>query len=99
MLQHFRHIDYIEKPITNEKPKYYQVNDINFLVHNVAHIYHSDLTESLLPSNYDITIPERFLVSSSASHSSLHQGYLTTPKLLNIPYSHIYNVQLTSESS
>ena len=33
------HIGYIEVPITNEKPKYYQVNDINTLIHNVT--YHT----------------------------------------------------------
>ena len=32
------HIGYIEVPITNEKPKYYQVNDINTLMCNVTHI-------------------------------------------------------------
>ena len=31
------HIGYIEVPITNKKPKFYQVNDINTLIHNVTH--------------------------------------------------------------
>ena len=39
------HIGYIEVPITNEKPKYYQVNDINNLIHNVTHTYHPEITE------------------------------------------------------
>ena len=30
------HIGYIEVPITNEKPKFFQVNDINTLIHNVT---------------------------------------------------------------
>ena len=30
-------IGYIDVPITNEKPKYYQVNDNNTLKHNVTH--------------------------------------------------------------
>ena len=33
------HIGYIEVPITNEKPKYYQVNDMNTQTHNVTHTY------------------------------------------------------------
>ena len=33
------HIGYIEVPITNEKPKYYQVNVINSLVLNLAHTF------------------------------------------------------------
>ena len=35
------YIGYIEVPITNEQPKYYQVNDLNTLVHNVAHTHFS----------------------------------------------------------
>ena len=31
------HNGYIEVPITNKKPKYYHVNDINTLIHNVTH--------------------------------------------------------------
>ena len=33
------HIGYIEVPITNEKPKFFRVNDINTLIHNVTHTY------------------------------------------------------------
>ena len=36
------HIGYIEVSITDEQPKYYQVNDINSLVHNVVHTYHPE---------------------------------------------------------
>ena len=46
------HIGYIEVPITNEKPKFYQVNDINTLIHNVTHTYHPDITEPVAPTNY-----------------------------------------------
>ena len=42
------HIGYIGVPITNEQPKYYQVNDLNTLVHNVAHTYHPGITEPIL---------------------------------------------------
>ena len=40
-------IGYIEVPITNEKPKFFQVNDINTLIHNVTHTYHPEITEPL----------------------------------------------------
>ena len=46
------HIGYIEVPITNEKPKLFQVNDINTLIHNVTHTYHPDITEPLPQTNY-----------------------------------------------
>ena len=39
------HIRYIEVEITNEKPKFFQVNDINTLIHNVTHTYHPEITE------------------------------------------------------
>ena len=39
------HIGYIEVPITNENPNFYQVNDINTSIHNVTHTYHSDITK------------------------------------------------------
>ena len=38
-------IGYIEVPITNEKPKYYRVNDINTLIHNGTHTYHPEITK------------------------------------------------------
>ena len=39
------HNGYIEVPITNEKPKFYQVNDISTIIHNVTHTYHTEMTE------------------------------------------------------
>ena len=45
-------IGYIEVPITNEKPKYYHVNDINTLIHNVTHTYHHEITEIFPQTNY-----------------------------------------------
>ena len=68
------HIGYIEVPITNEKPKYYQVNDINTLKHNVTNTYHAEITELVPQTNYalqpqDNTVP---------SHQfSLHKLYVT----------------------
>ena len=46
------HIGYIEVPITNEKPKFYQVNDINTLIHNVTHTYLPEITEPVPQTNY-----------------------------------------------
>ena len=68
------HIGYIEVPITNEKPKYYHVNDINTLIHNVTHTYHPEITKIIPQTNYssqyeDDTVPFHQL--------SLHQIYMT----------------------
>ena len=89
------HIGYIDVQITNEKPKYYQVKDINTLIHNVKHTYHPDVTELVSPTNYavqpnDITVP--------AHQFSLHQLYMTDPTPSIIPSS-INNVQPTSHAS
>ena len=46
------HIGYIEVPITNEKPKFFQVNDINTLIHNVTHTYQAEITEPVPQTNY-----------------------------------------------
>ena len=42
----------IKVPIVNEKAEYYQVQEINSLVHNVAHTYHLEITERIGPTNY-----------------------------------------------
>ena len=89
------HIGYIEVPITNEKPKYYQVNDINTLVHNVAHTYHPDITEIIPRTNYST---QNDTETVSSPQFSLHQIYLTNSD--NPPTtSPIYNVQPTSHTS
>ena len=64
------HIGYIEVAITNEKPKYYQVNDINTLIHKVAQIYHPVITKLLPQTNYS-SQDNTELVSSH--QFSLHQ--------------------------
>ena len=46
------HIGYIEVPITNEKPTFYQVNDINTLIKNVTHTYHPEITEPVPQTKY-----------------------------------------------
>ena len=90
-------IGFIKVPITNEKPKNYQVSGINTLFHIVARIYHPDLTEPIPPSNYDLTIPDGI---SYASRFCLHLNYWTTPTVLVILSSHrLYNVQPTFETS
>ena len=89
------HIGYIEVPITNEKPKFFQVNDINTLIHNVTHTYHPDITEPLPQTNYIVqydnptTPPPQF---------SLHQIYMTNNDIPN-QTSPLYNVQPTSHTS
>ena len=46
------HIGYIEVPITNEKPKFFQVNDIHTLIPYVTHTYHPEITEPVPQTNY-----------------------------------------------
>ena len=89
------HIGYIEVPITIEKPKYYQVNDINTFIHNVAHTYHPELTEPIPQINYTVS-PN--LDTSSTKQFSLHQVYMTDSDSLPKPLS-IYNVQPTTHTS
>ena len=57
MLQHFLQdtLVYIEVPITNVKPKYYQVNAINTLIHNVTYTYHPEITERIPQTNYSVS--------------------------------------------
>ena len=86
------HIGYIEIPNTNEKPKYYQVNDINTLIHNVTYTYHPELTEPIPPTNYSIP-PEQ--QSTSSTPFSLHQVYMTNLNPLPTT-TYLYNVQPTS---
>ena len=89
------HIGYIEIPITNEKPKFFQVNDINTLIHYVTHTYHPDITEPLPQTNYIVqyddptTPPPRF---------SLHQIYMKNNDIPN-QTSPLYNVQPFSHTS
>ena len=90
------HIGYIEVPITNEQPKYYQVNDINSLVQNVPLTYHPDITEPIPLSNYNSPTQD---ISSATNHFSLHQIYMTSHTLHDTPLSNIYNVQPSSDTS
>ena len=89
------HIGYFEVPITNEKPKFYQVNDINTLIHSITHTYHPDITEPVPPTNYvvhydDSTIPP--------PQFSLHQICMTDSDIQHST-SPLYIVQPTSNIS
>ena len=64
------HIGYIEVPITNEKPKYYQVNDIHTFIHNVTYTYHPEITEPIPQTNYSVS-PNHDTFSTT--QISLHQ--------------------------
>ena len=45
------HIEYTEDPITNERPKYYHVIEINTLIHNVTHTYQPETTKIIPQTN------------------------------------------------
>ena len=81
--------------MTIENSKYYQVNDINTLIHNVTDTYHPELTEPIPPTNYSIP-PEQ--QSTSSTPFSLHQVCMTNLNPLPRTPS-LYNVQPTSHSS
>ena len=89
------HIGYIEVPITNEKPKFFQVNDINTLIHNVTYTYHPEITEPLPQTNYIVQYDDS---TTPPPHFYLHQIYLTNDDIPN-QTSPLYNVQPTSHSS
>ena len=88
-------IGYIEVPITDEKPKYYQVNDIITLIHNVTYTHHPEITEQFPPTNYSLS-PNYDTFSNT--QFSLHQVYMTNSDSISRTSS-IYNVQPTSHTS
>ena len=89
------HIGYIKVPITNEEPKFYQVNDINTLIHNVTHTYHPEITEPIPQTIYIVHYDDP---TTPHPQFSLHQFYLTHS---DIPHqiSSLNNVQPTSHTS
>ena len=91
-----RHIGYIEVPITKEKPKFFQVNDINTLIHNVTNTYHPEITEPVPQTNYIIHYDDP--TTPPPPHFSLHQFYMTNSDIPN-QTSPLYNVQPTSNTS
>ena len=90
-----RHIGYIEVPIRNEQPKYYQVKGVNTLVLNLAHTYHPDITEPIPLSNYNKPTQD---IPCLSNPFSLHQIYMTSPTLHDKPHSNIYNVKPTCDT-
>ena len=74
------HIGYIEVPITNEKPKFFQVNDINTLIHNVTYTYHPEITEPLPQTNYIVQYDDP---TTPPPHFSLHQIFMTNDDIPN----------------
>ena len=87
------HTGYIKVPITNEKPKDCQVNDVNTLIHNVTHTYHPDITELIPQRNYSL---QDKLESVPSHNFSLHQVYMTNSDTTPV-MSSLYNVQPTSK--
>ena len=88
------HFGYIEVSITNEKTKYYHVNDINTLIHNVTHTYHPEITENIPQINYS----SQYKDATAPFHQfSLHQVHMTNP---DIPTkTSLSNVQPISHTS
>ena len=89
------HYGYIEVPITNEKPKFFQVSDINNLIHNVTHTYHPEITEPFPQTNYIIHYDDH---TTPPPQFSLHQIYMTHFDIPN-QTSPLCNVQPTSHTS
>ena len=87
------HIGYIEVPITNEKPKFPQVNDINTLIDNVT--YHPEITEPVPRTNYIVQYDDP---TTPTPQFALHQYYMTNSDILH-QTSPSYNVQHTSHTS
>ena len=89
------HIGYIEVPNTNEKPNFFQVNDINTLIHDVTHSYHPEITESVPQTNYIINYDDP---TTPPPQFSLHQNNMTNS---DIPHQtpSLYNVQPTFHTS
>ena len=89
------HSGYIEVPITNEKLKFFQVKDINTLIHNVTYTYHPEITEPLPQTNYIVQYDDP---TTPPPQFSLHQIYMTNDDIPN-QTSPLYNVQPTSYTS
>ena len=89
------HIGYIEVPISNEKPKYYQVHDNNTLIHDVTHTYHPEITGIIPQTNYSSQYKDD---TTSFHQFSLHQVYMTNHDIPTTT-SPLYNIQATSHTS
>ena len=89
------HIEYIEVPISNEKPKFYQVHDINTLIHNATHTYHLEITEVVPQTNNSSQYKDD---TTSFHQFSVHQVYMANHDKPTTT-SPLYNVQPTSHTS
>ena len=78
----------MEVPITNENPNFFQVNDINTLIHNVTHTYHPEITETVRQINYIIHYDDP---TTPPPQFSLHQISMTNSDIPN-QTSPLYNV-------
>ena len=87
-------IGYKGIPVTIEKPPYYQVNDVNTLLHSIIHTCHSDLTEPQKPSEYICMDIQQQSYNSIQPHiNRIH----INDKTFNIPTTPVLqNVQPTS---
>ena len=79
--------------MTNEKPKFFQVNDLKTLVHNVIHAYHPDITEPVPQTNYFIHFDDP---TTPSPQFSIHQIYMTDSDIHQT--SPLYNLQPTSHT-
>ena len=89
------HFGHIENPVTNENPKYYQVNDISTRKHNVTYTYHPESPEPIPQTNYSVS-PNHDTFSTA--QFSLHQVHMTKFDTLQ-KTSSLYNVLTTSHTS
>ena len=87
-------ICFIENPITNEKPKYYQVHDFKSIEHNVSHTYHPEFAEFIVPTKYS---PSRHITSYAIF--SLNQVFMTDLSITSKTPSSLYNFQTSSHTT
>ena len=88
------HIGYIEVPMTDEKPKFFHVNDLNTPLHNGTLTYHPDINEPVPQTNYIIHYDDP---TTPSPQFSLHQIYMTDSDIHQT--SPLYNLQPTSHTS
>ena len=61
-------------------PKFFQVNDINTLIHNVTHTYLPEITEPVPQTNYIVQYDDP---TTPPPQFSLHQIYMTNDDIPN----------------
>ena len=74
--------------MTNEKPKYYQVNDINTLIHNVTHTYHPNITEPIPQTNYSVPPNHDTFSTTQSLYNVQPTSHTSKPRVFSsLPYS------------